>query len=476
MNETTEFSGAFSFHEGLPEFHERRVRRVLYVGANGTEDVLLPALQGAGWQIVRKCEPVVNGTKCSRCVVGILHLVERNDAAVLQQWKDLARACDLRWIALIPRNLLDDAWLCELFANRFYDYHTLPADTERLLVTLGRTEGLKRLEERARANRSTTPAEWGIVGSSRPVLHLLRDLKKVARTSAPVLITGESGTGKELAAAAVHAASTRANGPFIPVNCASLPANLIQSELFGHEKGSFTGAHRKSVGRIEAAAGGTIFLDEIGDLPIDLQTSLLRFLQDKTIERVGAAKPALVDVRVIAATNVDLERAVKEGRFRRDLFYRLNVFRLDVPALRARKEDIEPLAQFFFDTFSADKNPKVKGLSSSALAVMREYDWPGNVRELFNRLRQAMVMSENTLISVADLGLTPGAHREVSVIRLEAARAAAERHAIAEALLRSANNVSEAAVRLGITRSTMYRLLDKHGFKESQSPPHSAGD
>lgn len=468
MNEMTEASGGFFLPEGLPSSPVRVVRHIRYVGADGMEVALERSLQGSGWQLTRSCERPANGVECRRCAGGIVQFSGCNDAEILLQWKEAAKSCDVRWIALPPQNLRGVSGLLDVFEHEVHDPRSPVVDMKRSLGARSHIDGLQRVEEHVCPNGSMIPAAWGIVGASRPLLHLLRDLKKVARTNAPVLITGESGTGKELAAAAVHAASPRANGPFIPINCASLPANLIQSELFGHEKGSFTGAQGRSVGRIEAASGGTVFLDEIGDLPPDLQTSLLRFLQEKTIERVGATKPMPVDVRVVAATNADLERAVKDGCFREDLYYRLNVFRLIVPPLRARKEDIEELARFFFVKFRADKNPNVTGFSVPALAAMREYNWPGNVRELANRVQKAMVMSENRLISCEDMGIASGASCEIPILSIEAARVAAERRAVLQALQATGDNVSEAALQLGMTRSTMYRLLEKLGLKHSQ--------
>jgi DNA-binding NtrC family response regulator len=248
------------------------------------------------------------------------------------------------------------------------------------------------------------------------------------------------------------------------VNCGAIPSTLIQSELFGHEKGAFTGADREKRGLIEAASGGTLFLDEIGDLPRELQINLLRFLQEGTISRVGSIRTIRVDARVIAATHVDLERAVANGSFREDLFYRLNVLSLRVPPLRERNEDIETLAEHFFDKFAAEKSPRLKGFSDRAFAAMRAHTWPGNVRELINRIRRAMVMAQGRLITPADLGLekSVGAPQEA----LEEARTRAEQNAIATSLKRAGKNVTLAAKHLGVSRMTLYRLMAKHGMTE----------
>ncbi|UEN99589.1 sigma-54 dependent transcriptional regulator [Acidiferrobacter thiooxydans] len=289
-------------------------------------------------------------------------------------------------------------------------------------------------------------------------------IAKISQSDAPVLIQGETGTGKELCALAVHAHSARSTRPFVAVNCGALPDKLIQSELFGHEKGAFTGAHQRKIGRIEAAEGGTLFLDEIGDLSLDLQVNLLRVLQGGTYERVGGTETLRADIRVIAATHVDMEKAVGEKRFREDLYYRLNVLNLDVPPLRSRDGDVVLLARHWFDMFAAERNPQVRGFSRDAFAALSRHHWPGNVRELINRVRRAMVMCERQLIGPEDLGLEHvGPHRDIPVEEtLAEARERAEREAICEAVDRSAGNLSRAARSLGISRVTLYRLLDKY--------------
>jgi DNA-binding NtrC family response regulator len=371
---------------------------------------------------------------------------------------------NMQWVALISRDAMQDRVICELVRTCFYDYHTLPPDPDRLLVTLGRAYGMAELHQRLYREHDGKLNEYEMVGTSPVMQALFRDIRKIGSVDAPVLVQGESGTGKELTALAIHARSRRADAPFVAVNCGALPANLIQSELFGHEKGAFTGAHQRKIGRIEGAAGGTIFLDEIGDLSLDLQVNLLRFLQEKTIERVGGTQSIHVDVRVIAATHVDLEKAVAEGRFREDLYYRLNVLHLRVPALRERENDIELLARFFFEKFSREKNPQVRGFSQQALQVMNTYSWPGNVRELINRIRRAMVMCENRLIAPADLGLERRSSKRC-IRTLVGARAAAEKEAIQYALRHTRNNVSHAAHELRISRVTLYRLMEKYGIQ-----------
>jgi len=289
---------------------------------------------------------------------------------------------------------------------------------------------------------------------------LRRLISTVARSQATVLITGESGTGKELIARALHETSERRGGRFVPINCGAIPRELIESELFGHRKGAFTGALVDRVGRFEQAHGGTIFLDEIGDLPLEMQVKLLRFLQERSIVRIGSTTPIAVDVRVIAATHVDLTEAVRQRRFREDLFYRLNVLGLQLPPLRERAGDIPLLADEVFARFAGQKAPQVQGFSIAARAAMEGYPWPGNVRELINRVQKAMIMCEGTLITAHDLGLHEHRRREPRTSLLHA-RQSTERDAVLTALDRNGHNMSAAARELGISRVTLYRLLQR---------------
>lgn len=362
----------------------------------------------------------------------------------------------MEWVVVLPAGSLENPSFCELVMNNFFDYHTLPIDSPRLAVMLGHAYGKARLKRRLQLRPQT---QGEMIGASVPMQRFYSKLRKIQRSDAPILIRGESGTGKELAARAIHLSSSRSKGPFIAVNCGALPATLIQSELFGHEKGAFTGATHRKIGRLEAASGGTVFLDEIGDLPAELQVNLLRFLQEKTIERIGSTQSIPIDVRIISATHADLERAVQTGAFREDLFYRLNVLTLHLPPLRERGSDIELLARTFLEKFTREGKHRAKGFSRQALEAMLAHSWPGNVRELINRVQKAVILSENRLITVSDLGLDP--EWLPQVVSLDRARQRAELETIRQCLAMNNNNVSKAARHLGISRMTMYRLISK---------------
>jgi DNA-binding NtrC family response regulator len=301
----------------------------------------------------------------------------------------------------------------------------------------------------------------GMVGSSAAMQALFCQIRKVAAAEVPVLLLGASGTGKELAARALHHQSTRRERPFVAVNCGAIVPHLLQSELFGHERGAFTGATQRRIGRIEAAHGGTLMLDEIGDMPLEMQVNLLRFLQEQTIERVGSSSTMAVNVRVIAATHVDLAEAVHQRRFREDLYYRINVVCIGMPALAARGQDIETIAEHYFTRFAPAHNRSLRGFSRDAIQAMLAHPWPGNVRELVNRVQRAVIMADGRFIQPHDLGLTlPECETELPT--LAAGRAAAERVLIRRALSHSGNQVARAAALLGVSRVTLYRLIDKH--------------
>lgn len=438
-------------------------KHVLLVDSSAGSQHLVDQLADTSWTL-HLATSVRQALDLSRRLDILVGLIVVSEETVF--WSDLpslfSSALPLEWIGLVRASTIADARCRDLVARHFHDFHTAPFDRERLLFSIGHAHGIAALRKSVERQALPDDGTHQMVGASPAMKAALRDIRKIARVDAAVLIKGESGTGKELAAHAIHAQSARKDGPFVPINCGALPSNLIQSELFGHEKGAFTGANEAKKGLIEAADTGTLFLDEIGDLPLDLQANLLRFLQEGTIQPIGSRRQVKVDVRIIAATHVDLEKAIGSGKFRQDLFFRLNVLHLALPPLRERTEDIDALARFFFDRFAGERAGCVKGFSDRALLAMRTYHWPGNVRELINRVRRAVVMTENRLITPSDLGLSLA--EPAPVRSLQEARQRAEYEAITRCLHHTCGNLSQAAKRLGISRMTLYRLMDKYAL------------
>jgi len=446
-------------------------RNLLYFNSSNKPPCLMNEIGNAGWNI-KLAQDVSTATNIIDKFTPQVAIAQFDSPAnqLADSAENMFRKEDrLEWVALIPKECANKSRIKQIVSESFYDFHTLPPAPEKLLTTLGHAYGMAAMKWGNPESDSQTVSENDeMVGASSQMLELFKNIRKVAGVDAPVLITGESGTGKELAALALHERSSRSKKPFVAVNCGALPSGLIQSELFGHEKGAFTGASQRKIGRIESAASGTIFLDEIGDLPLELQVNLLRFLQEKTIERVGSTEKIHVDVRVLAATHIDLETAVKEGRFREDLYYRLNVLQIKTPALRDRQGDIEVLARYFFNKFSDEKRRNVKGFSPSAMQLMNRYPWPGNVRELISRIRRAMVMCERRLITPEDLDLDRReGKRHIATLTLETARSMAEMEAIRHAMQKNNGNLTLASRQLDVSRVTLYRLMEKYnlGFK-----------
>jgi two-component system NtrC family response regulator len=347
-------------------------------------------------------------------------------------------------------------------ARGAYDFFFKPYHLDELKMVLRRAAYLHTLEEENRSleKRFRGEAFAEMLGTSRPMQDVFAMIRKVATTDVAVLILGESGTGKELAARAIHQESDRRGGPFIAINCGAIPDALLESELFGHERGAFTGAHMQRKGRFELAQGGTLFLDEIGELPFALQVKLLRFLQERQIERLGGREPIAIDTRVITATNRDLKSAISEGRFRADLYFRLGVVTIALPSLRERGEDILLLAKVLLDRYAAEAGKAIKGFTADAQKAIRAYSWPGNVRELENRVKRAAIMSDGPRITAQDLELS-GPMPEAGVLTLRQARERVEKNLIEGALRRHAGNLTQVAMDLGISRPTLYDLLQK---------------
>jgi len=347
-----------------------------------------------------------------------------------------------------------------------YDFFCKPIRIDELKIVLTRAFNLANLEAENRRLQTGAGADAfeGMIGTSPAIQTVFTTIRKVATTDVPVLIIGESGTGKELAARAIHRLSSRSKGPFIAINCGAIPENLLESELFGHEKGAFTGAHMQRKGRIESAQGGTLFLDEVGELSPALQVKLLRYLQEQKIERVGGREEIEVDARVLAATNRIPKEAIAEGRLREDLYYRLGVVVVTLPPLRERGEDIILIATAFLQRFSRENRKKITGFTKEASMALDGHPWPGNIREMENRVRRAVIMAEGSRITPADLELE-GPIRRLEESSLKEAREEVERELVQRALARHKGNISQAAQQLGISRPTLYELMEKLGMR-----------
>ena len=351
-----------------------------------------------------------------------------------------------------------------------YDFMEKPVQVDVLTVILNRANYLYHLEQdhRVMEERLSGDGFYSIIGCSAPMQQLFETIRKVGTSDVPVLILGESGTGKELVANALHKQSARKDGPFIVINCGAIPENLLESELFGHEKGSFTGAHRQQKGKFEYADGGTLLLDEVGELPLALQVKLLRFLQDGRVERVGGREQIDVNTRVLAATNVDLKAAIEKGTFREDLFYRLSVVEVAVPCLRDRGDDSVLLAQTFFSRYRAELNARVTGLSEEARQAIRAHAWHGNVRELQNKIKRAVIMAKTSVIQPSDLEIAEGEAPKPSPT-LREAKAQIEKDLVQQALIAQNWNVSRAAEELGVSRQGLHMLIQKYSLDRGKS-------
>ena len=346
-----------------------------------------------------------------------------------------------------------------------YDFYPKPIDTQVLDLIVDRAFQMHDLEKQNKKLRyldgSSSPLT-GLVTCHSGMLNICNKLEKIAATDVTCSLNGESGTGKEVLAKAIHVLSPRIDGPFIVISCAAIPDTLIESELFGHEKGSFTGADKQTIGKIESAEGGTLFLDELGDMPLEAQAKLLRFIQERVIERIGGRVEIPVDVRIVCATNKNLEQMVAEGTFREDLYFRISEMVVNIPPLRDRGEDKLLLSRHFLDRFVHEYNSSIVNFDETAIAAIDTYRWPGNVRELISKVKNAVVMADGKFITAIDLGLEQSAEL---ALNLKHVREAAERSAIMKALTISNGKITAAAKLLGVTRPTLYDLLKKYGIK-----------
>jgi DNA-binding NtrC family response regulator len=439
-------------------------RPLIYLAQFPSQD-LRHELKRRGWDVQVVADVATLQVTASELRGGVLDLRFASSDAL----GAIAAACvklrEVAWVALVETSQPRLPVVRSLLRDFCFDYITMPASEERIADAVGHAYGMASLMGQIPAKIPV--AERGMIGTCDAMLQLFEAIRRIARTDAPVLVSGETGTGKELSAVAIHQASPRSAGPFVAINCAAIPQQLLQAELFGYERGAFTGANTRKIGHIEAADGGTLFLDEIGDLPIDSQASLLRFLQERTIRRLGSNEPVAVDVRIVSATHVDLQAAMSDGSFRADLFHRLCVLRVDQPPLRTRGKDIELLAQHIFDRFGSDAPHRVRGFSADAIDAMYKHDWPGNVRELINRVRRALVMAKGRLVTAEDLELQR--NEEAAPLSVAAARQAIEREVIELALGRNRGRLAGAARELGVSRATLYRWMDAYGIPRPRS-------
>lgn len=449
-------------------FKSRESSAVIVVTDNqsqATAKVLKRLVPHWKWEVADDCSRLSEDAYAD-VALGIIILPQILDHDVLLWTERVTQACPRQlWIAVVDERHCCDPHFMRTVAATCHDFVIIPLDDIAGLLSgiLGHAAGLARLRSQVLGGPSGNVESVDMVGQSQPMKQLGKLIAKFARVDSPILIRGESGTGKELVARAIHRASARVKGPFIAVNCGAIPENLVESELFGHVKGAFTGAVQDRTGRAELADGGTLFLDEIGDLPLSHQVKILRFLQEGCFERVGSPRSTQVDVRIVAATHLDLEAGIKAQTFREDLFYRLNVLQIRVPSLRERGEDIASLAEYFLARMGGNAATVARDFSADALLALRRHHWPGNVRELINRVSKAAIMAETSLITPVDLDLpNPRALPTPRIVNLQQARERAERQAIEHALRDSNYNVSQAASILGVSRMTIYRLLEKH--------------
>ena len=452
------------------------ITRKLLCFGDGDENVHdhLSWISDSGWQVV-----VVTGIGEASKI-----LKENGDILVgltwlnMQNYEEIEELVsmhgEMEWVAVTTDEDLGKPSIQHILSSLFYDYHTLPVDDHRLMVALGHAEGMAKLRrvclERGDKTEHRDPHYHHMIGLSDEMRSIYATIDKVAPTDYPVLITGKSGTGKELVARAIHDKSENSDQALVIVNCGAIAPTLIQSEFFGHEKGSFTSADKHRKGHFEEAHRGTIFLDEIGELPLEMQANLLRVVEERVIRRVGGSRDIQNQVRVLAATNRNLAEAVNEGKFREDLFYRLSVVHIELPPLSERQGDIEILAKYYLNKFAPGINAKVSGFSTKAMTAMLEHSWPGNVRELVNRVKRAILMCENRLIYPKDLELGqqsngPFEDDDLSGMTLKEVREEAERTLLVQTLSQAKFNVSMAAKQLGVSRVTLYNLLKKYDLQ-----------
>ena len=442
-------------------------RRLLVVSQGHLSEDIEATLAGRAWELV-----YVTGMEEAQSMeteypflVGLVILPQFHDQTWFNQCRQVVTGLSqIEWIAAINREDIKCDALQRFIVEALHDFQVLPLDPSRLAVVLGHSCGMVTIEHALREKAAPTAiARFGLIGHSEAMLDLYKVTERAAEVDAPVLISGNTGTGKEHVARAIHTHSARASGPFVALNCGAIPHSLLQSELFGHEKGAFTDAFQGKMGHLEAANGGTLLLDEIGEMPLESQASLLRFLEDKEVTRLGGTHSVGVDVRVVAATNRDLETRVDDKAFRADLYYRLAVLSIRTPDLNERREDIKDLAYHFLALAAKSTRSRVIGISDDALEALSQHEWPGNVRELRSCIIRATIACSKGYITVKHLDFKRPSSGSAA-ISLQDARFESEKQTLEHTLMRNRWNISRAARTLGVSRMTLYRLLEKHGI------------
>ncbi|MCI0667370.1 MAG: sigma-54 dependent transcriptional regulator [Methylococcaceae bacterium] len=444
-------------------------RDLLIFGDNGFgKSAIVEQLKSNAWNVLAtdSSDAALEFVNKNHPPVGIICFSSEDPGNSFAQIS-LIRACEsVKWIAVLNFNPADQSSaMSSTIYSSCCDFLPQPVDVERLLHSIGHAYGRAKLGKLSMGEQENIEGRFGMFGRSPLMLKLFSSIEKIAASDEFVMIHGETGTGKELIARAIHENSGRRDKPFVPINCGALPKDLIFSELFGHAKGAFTNAYRDSRGLLECADGGTVFFDEVGELQIEQQVALLRFLQDQTFYRIGETRPVRINVRVLSATNKNMDNAVKTGIFRSDLYYRLNVVEITAPPLRHRRNDRLMIAHWALNQAVKTNRLSSKAFSRDAIKSMKDYLWPGNVRELIHRVNRAVLLSRGAVITAADLDLEVEPVRETT---LNQVREQAEANAIRYSLLKT-GNVAYSAKQLGVSRVTLYRLINKYGIDPRNS-------
>ncbi|MGB5831682.1 MAG: sigma-54 dependent transcriptional regulator [Thiohalocapsa sp.] len=462
--------GSDPMPEDLRDACRQSVRTLLVVAVDRLSEEVESSLKESGWEPIyaQGGADALRLSQNHRFMVGLILLPHPFDTNRFREYRELVGTlAQMEWIAALDRTQIARDEVKRFIVDRLRDFQVFPIDSGRLGVVLGHACGLASIGHALRRDKPTTDSDrFGLIGSSPVMQELYGAIERVAAVNLPVLILGETGTGKEVVARAIHAQSERAAGPLVALNCSAIPTSLLQSELFGYEKGAFTSAFERKVGLIESASGGTLLLDEIGEMPPQAQASLLRFLENGEITPIGGTRTVSVDVRVIATTNRDLEQGVKDNSFREDLFYRLAVLTVRTPPLRERSGDVDALAHHFLELAATSLAKPIQGLTDAASSLLQRQQWPGNLRELRSTVFRAALESSGSRITRDDLRLETSDSAEPAS-SLNTAVDNAEKKTLQHTLSKNLWNVTKTAKVLGVSRMTLYRLMAKHQISRS---------